>query len=77
MAEQGKSLDDILGVLNSLVKPNLGTIGLSLTPCVVPGRAEPSFVLANDQMELGLGRLYSHIATSEPRHIFFGKFQEI
>ena len=55
MAEQGKSLDEILRVLNTMVKPHLGTIGLSLTPCVVPGRTEPSFFLENDQMELGLG----------------------
>ena len=32
----------------------MGTIGLSLSPCVVPG-AGPSFTLAADEMELGLG----------------------
>ena len=31
-----------------------GTIGLSLSPCSVPGRG-PSFTLQADEMELGLG----------------------
>ena len=32
----------------------LGTIGLSLSPCVIPG-SKASFSLASDEMELGLG----------------------
>ena len=55
LAERGKSLDEILDVLQSQVSPNLGTIGLSLGPCIVPGRTEPSFELKDDEMELGLG----------------------
>lgn len=55
MAEQGKSLDEILDVLNHKVINNMGTIGLSLSPCIVPGRTESSFKLAPDEMELGLG----------------------
>merc|ERR1712226_1842119 len=30
-------------------------IGLSLTPCTLPGRAQPSFTLDSDEMILGLG----------------------
>lgn len=55
MAEQGKTLDEILEMLNNKVMPNLGTIGLSLGPCIVPGRSQPSFELGQDEMELGLG----------------------
>lgn len=33
----------------------LGTIGVSLTPCSLPG-AGPSFELKSDEMELGLGK---------------------
>ncbi len=55
MAEQGKNLDEILEMLNHKISPNLGTIGLSLGPCIVPGRSQPSFVLGEDEMELGLG----------------------
>ena len=32
-----------------------GTIGVSLAPCSLPGSL-PSFVLGNDEMELGLGK---------------------
>merc|ERR1712223_711294 len=55
MADQGKSLDEIIDMLSTKVAPNLGTIGLSLGPCIVPGRPRPSFTLGEDQMELGLG----------------------
>lgn len=55
MAEQGKNIDEIMEMLNNKVMPNLGTIGLSLGPCIVPGRSKPSFELADDEMELGLG----------------------
>ena len=55
MSEQGKSLDEILELLNTKVAPNLGTINLSLGPCTVPGRTSASFSLGDDEMELGLG----------------------
>ena len=55
LAEDGKSLNEILEILMAQVMPNLGTIGLSLGPCIVPGRTKPSFTLNNDEMELGLG----------------------
>ena len=55
MAEQGKSLDEILDMLSTKVAPHLGTIGLSLGPCILPGRTTSSFVLGDDEMELGLG----------------------
>ena len=35
-----------------------GTIGLSLSPCSLPGLG-PSFELEDDEMELGLGNLYA------------------
>ncbi|BFZ07456.1 hypothetical protein BsWGS_10495 [Bradybaena similaris] len=53
MAEQGKSLEYIVTALNS-IKERMGTIGLSLSPCSVPGSG-PSFTLQPDEMELGLG----------------------
>lgn len=34
--------------------PLLGTIGMSLAPCSLPGSG-PSFHLGSDEMELGLG----------------------
>ena len=36
------------------LSPLLGTIGVSLVPCSLPGSG-PSFHLGSDEMELGLG----------------------
>ncbi|CAL1539418.1 unnamed protein product [Lymnaea stagnalis] len=53
MAEQGQSLEEMVSSLN-VIKMKMGTIGLSLSPCSVPGSG-PSFTLQADEMELGLG----------------------
>ncbi|XP_048805547.1 triokinase/FMN cyclase [Lagopus muta] len=53
MAEAGASLDEIVTRVSALTK-GMGTLGLSLSPCSVPG-SKPTFQLANDEMELGLG----------------------
>uniref|UniRef100_A0A0B7AWN0 Triokinase/FMN cyclase n=1 Tax=Arion vulgaris TaxID=1028688 RepID=A0A0B7AWN0_9EUPU len=53
MSEQGKSMNYMVAALNSITA-RMGTIGLSLSPCSVPGSG-PSFTLQSDEMELGLG----------------------
>ncbi|XP_072194135.1 triokinase/FMN cyclase isoform X1 [Excalfactoria chinensis] len=53
MAEAGASLDEIVTRVSAVTKA-MGTLGLSLSPCSVPG-SKPTFQLANDEMELGLG----------------------
>uniref|UniRef100_A0A5S6ML97 Triokinase/FMN cyclase n=1 Tax=Xenopus tropicalis TaxID=8364 RepID=A0A5S6ML97_XENTR len=53
LAEEGKSLKEILHILLLVFTP-LGTLGVSLSPCSVPG-AGPTFKLAPDELELGLG----------------------
>ena len=30
-------------------------MGMALTPCITPGSGEPSFTLADDEMEIGIG----------------------
>src|SRR5205085_5554953 len=30
-------------------------MGMALTPCITPGSAEPSFELAEDEVEIGIG----------------------
>jgi len=35
----------------------VGTIGVTLGPCSVPGASQPLFHLNDDEMELGLGEL--------------------
>lgn len=53
MAEAGASLDEIVTRVSAVTKA-MGTLGLSLSPCSVPG-SKPTFQLASDEMELGLG----------------------
>ncbi|XP_061335283.1 triokinase/FMN cyclase [Pezoporus flaviventris] len=53
LAEAGASLDEIVEKVSAAAK-GLGTLGLSLSPCSVPG-SKPTFQLAADEMELGLG----------------------
>ncbi|XP_069713351.1 triokinase/FMN cyclase [Phaenicophaeus curvirostris] len=53
LAEKGASLDEIVEKLSAVIKA-MGTLGLSLSPCSVPG-SKPTFQLADDEMELGLG----------------------
>ncbi|NXH87036.1 TKFC cyclase, partial [Edolisoma coerulescens] len=53
LAEAGASLDEIVEKVTVAAKA-MGTLGLSLSPCSIPG-SKPSFQLAEDEMELGLG----------------------
>ncbi|NXY53001.1 TKFC cyclase, partial [Callaeas wilsoni] len=53
LAEAGASLDEIERKVMAAAKA-MGTLGLSLSPCSIPG-SKPSFQLAEDEMELGLG----------------------
>merc|ERR1719412_3035518 len=53
MAEQGKPLEEILLAAKE-VTANMGTMGLALGPCSLPGQG-PLFTVAADAMELGLG----------------------
>ncbi|NXA68812.1 TKFC cyclase, partial [Mohoua ochrocephala] len=53
LAEAGASLDEIVEKVTAVAKA-MGTLGLSLSPCSIPG-SKPSFQLAEDEMELGLG----------------------
>ncbi|XP_074005324.1 triokinase/FMN cyclase [Numenius arquata] len=53
LAEAGAGLDEIVEKVSAATKA-MGTLGLSLSPCSVPG-SKPTFHLADDEMELGLG----------------------
>ncbi|KAL9850997.1 triokinase/FMN cyclase [Geothlypis trichas] len=53
LAEVGASLDEVEKKALAAAKV-MGTLGLSLSPCSIPG-SKPSFQLAEDEMELGLG----------------------
>jgi dihydroxyacetone kinase-like protein len=53
-AERGDDLDAVASVAEK-VNSQVRTMGVALTPCVVPHAGEPSFTLADDEIEIGIG----------------------
>jgi len=53
-AEQGASLDDALA-LGKDVNARTRSMGVALTSCTVPAAGKPTFELAPDEMEMGVG----------------------
>jgi phosphoenolpyruvate---glycerone phosphotransferase subunit DhaK len=53
-AEQGRSLAD-LKALGDRVNAATRSIGIALTSCTVPAAGKPTFDLAKDEMEVGVG----------------------
>lgn len=53
-AREGKSLADIKALSDKIV-PNIHTIGLALSGATVPEVGKPGFVLAEDEIEYGIG----------------------
>lgn len=53
-AERGDTLDDVAAVARR-VNGQVRTMGMALTPCTVPHSGQPSFVLGEDEMEIGIG----------------------
>ena len=53
-AAEGMSLDDVLRVAEK-AKANVRTMGVALTPCIVPEVGHASFSIGEDEMEIGMG----------------------
>lgn len=53
-ARHGKSLQKIKAIADELV-PNIHTVGLALSGATVPEVGKPGFVLAEDEIEFGIG----------------------
>jgi len=53
-AERGDDLDAVADIA-ARVNAQVRSMGVALTPCVVPHAGEPSFVLADDEIEIGIG----------------------
>jgi dihydroxyacetone kinase-like protein len=53
-AEEGKSLAEVAELCRT-VNAQGRSMGMALTACVTPGSGEPSFELAEDEMEIGIG----------------------
>lgn len=54
MAENNATLDEIKNESEILIK-EMATLGLALTPAIVPQAGKPGFELADDEIEFGLG----------------------
>lgn len=53
-ADEGKSLSDVADAARAAAA-SIGTMGVALGACTVPAAGEPSFELAEDEIEWGLG----------------------
>ena len=53
-AENGGTLKEVADVTRKALK-NIRTMGLALTSCIVPEVGKPTFSLADDEMEIGMG----------------------
>lgn len=53
-AEAGGSLDEVKAVAEKVIA-NVRTMGMALAPCTVPAAGEPSFVLGEKEVEIGMG----------------------
>ena len=53
-AEDGRNLQEV-AELGRRVNANGRSMGMALTPCITPGSGEPSFELADDEVEIGIG----------------------
>ncbi len=54
MADLGNSLDEVYRVAEKAAK-NVRTMGVALSPCIIPEVGKPSFMLEDDEMEIGMG----------------------
>ncbi|MGH2331312.1 dihydroxyacetone kinase subunit DhaK [Thermoanaerobacter mathranii] len=53
-AQEGASLQEVKRVAEKVIA-NIRSMGMALTPCTVPAAGKPSFTLAEDEMEIGIG----------------------
>ncbi len=53
-AEDGRDLQQV-AELGRRVNAQGRSMGMALTPCITPGSGEPSFELADDEVEIGIG----------------------
>lgn len=53
-AEAGGTLAEVKGVAEKVIA-NVRSMGMALAPCTVPAAGKPSFVLDENEMEIGMG----------------------
>ena len=53
-AESGKSLEEVQAIAQKTID-NIRTIGVAMTPCILPGVGKPGFTLNENEIEIGMG----------------------
>ena len=53
-AEQGASLAEVKAAVEKAVR-NIRTMGVAMTPCILPAVGKPGFQIADDEIEIGMG----------------------
>ena len=53
-ADTGMDLDEVVRVTKKAIE-NMATMGVALSPCTVPAAGVPTFTIADDEMEIGMG----------------------
>jgi phosphoenolpyruvate---glycerone phosphotransferase subunit DhaK len=54
MADTGASIEEVFRVAEKAAN-NVRTMGVALSPCIIPEVGKPSFSIADDEMEIGMG----------------------
>lgn len=53
-AESGASLEEVKAVAEKVIS-NVRSMGMALTPCIVPAAGKPTFTIGENEMEIGMG----------------------
>ncbi len=53
-AAEMRSLDEVVAVTNKALD-NMRTMGVALSPCIVPEVGKPTFTIEDDEIEIGMG----------------------
>ena len=54
IAETNASLDDVFKT-STEANSNIGTLGVALSPCILPEAGKPTFEINDDEIEIGMG----------------------
>ena len=54
IAETGVSLDEVFNIATE-ANNNIRTLGVALSPCILPEAAKPTFEIDDDEIEIGMG----------------------
>lgn len=53
-ASEGKSLDEVKSITEKALM-GTRTMGMAISPCIIPSAGKPTFTIGEDEMEIGMG----------------------